>query len=269
MPSAVGDERVDSTPFRMTTQGQVVVGAALNGSGPFPFVLDTGSSHSTISADLARLVGAPPVARTVVVSPIGEDVRAVVRLDRLTLGPVTAQGLLPSVVPLKTIDAHGIVHGIIGQDVLAAHCYTIEFVNRRIVWHQEPVEPSGGHSTLNLEFELGRFMVELPQANGVLRMVPDSGAAGLVLFVRADRPLPALALAPAPRIVELGTLSAQRDVRQVMVRELRVGRATVRDWPAALVEGYGSGGDGDGLLPLHPFERVTFDGPRRRLLIVH
>jgi hypothetical protein len=258
------------TPFRLMSQGRVVVPAMLNGVGPFQLLLDTGSSHSAISEDLAQAVGASPVARTVVTSPTGDDLRAVVRVDRLTLGPVTARGLLPSVVPLNRIDEHGTIRGIVGQDVLAAHRYTIEFANRCIVWHRDLAAPSGAHSELRLDFQRGRFLVELPQAKGILRVVPDSGAGGLVLFLQPGRPLSSLGLAPVPGIVELATLTARRDLRQVMVRELRVGRATVRDWPAAIVERPGpDGSEGDGLLPLHVFERVTFDGPGRRLLIFH
>jgi hypothetical protein len=269
-PSAATDARAGTTPFRLMSEGRVVVPVMLNGVGPFPLLLDTGSSHSTISEDLAQVVGASPVARTVVTSPTGNDLRAVVRVDRLDLGPVTARGLLPSIVPRKSIDEHGTIQGIVGQDVLAQHRYTIEFGNRRIVWHGDQAVPSEAHSELGLDFERGRFLVELPQASGILRLVPDSGAGALVLFLPPGRLLSSLGLAPVPGIVELATLTARRDLRQVMVRELRVGRATVRDWPAAIVERpEPDTSEGDGLLPLHVFERVTFDGPGRRLLIFH
>jgi predicted aspartyl protease len=84
----------DSLAFRSSRPGEIVVPVTVNGTGPFPFLLDTGSSHTAVSSSLARQLGAAPVAKTVVTSPVGEDVRGVVRLDQVMLGPVTAKGVM-------------------------------------------------------------------------------------------------------------------------------------------------------------------------------
>jgi hypothetical protein len=47
---------------------------------------------------------------------------------------------------------------------------------------------------------------------------------------------------------------------------LRLGNLVLRDVPAVVVPSPGDAGTvGDGLLPLHLFERVTIEGPERRL----
>src|SRR4051794_15497909 len=80
-------------PFEQSPRGAIVIEARLNGHGPYQMLLDTGSSHSAISADLASALGALPVERAVVASPIGESVRTIVRLDRLEIGPTVTSNV--------------------------------------------------------------------------------------------------------------------------------------------------------------------------------
>jgi predicted aspartyl protease len=68
--------------------------------------------------------------------------------------------------------------------------------------------------------------------------------------------------------VQLTTAHAGRRARHVRLRELRFGHRTMRDVPAVLIERLDPHpSEGDGLLPLHLFERVTFDGPSRVLIL--
>jgi hypothetical protein len=99
----------------------------------------------------------------------------------------------------------------------------------------------------------------------MLRLVPDSGAGGLVLFRHTVSQLPPL---HKEGRMELTTLTERSLVQQATVRELRIGTAMLRDVPAVIVERHGtSSAEGDGLLPLSLFEYVTFDGPRRLLTV--
>jgi predicted aspartyl protease len=256
---------VEATPFERGEQGGVIVPVMLNGQGPFRFLLDTGSTHTTLSERVADKLGAPPIAQAPVGSAAGWSMQLVVRLDTLRLGPHRVSGLLPSVLPLDAIDPTGTIDGVIGQDVLASLHYTIDYRRRQLFWPlalEGKVRPA---TALTLESREGRFLVDLPQRDSVLRLVPDSGAATLLLF-EGDGTLPDMTLTPAT--VQLRTTSAQRTVRLAKVRELVVGQTTLRDIPAVLVAHRGTDGQaGDGLLPLHLFERVTFDGPRGLLII--
>ncbi len=63
-------------------------------------------------------------------------------------------------------------------------------------------------------------------------------------------------------------MSGQRGVLMATVRELRVGSLTLRDVPAVVAERDPSEPvEVDGLLPLHLFDRVTVDGPGKRLIL--
>jgi hypothetical protein len=229
-------------------------------------VLDTGSSHSAVSDEVAVSADAPAVARTVVTSPVGEETRVVVRVDRLTVGPTLTRDVLASVVRQASIDPSGRIRGLLGQDVLAAHRYTLDFVDRRVLWNMTMESRHDRTWTTIMDFEAGRFLVRFPQRSSVLRLVPDSGSEGLVLFERRGRPI--LPSFPSPAPVELTTFGFRTPVRQAQIDELRLGRAVVRDVSAAIVaRPPATAAEGDGLLPLHVFESVTLDGPARRLTL--
>lgn len=253
-----------TTAFQLGDQGGVILPVMLNGKGPFMMLLDTGATHSAITADVAVATGARTVATSNVLSPTNGTIRPIVAIGELSVGPITADIVLPSVVPSKSFDPAGTIQGLIGQDVLASLRYTLDFKRRVIEWHHQ--SPPRRGLTLKLAFEHGRFLVSLPQDGATLRLVPDSGAGGLVLFDVAGRPR--AGVVETGRTVELSTTSARRTVRQVMLRELRLGDRTMRDVPAVTIERSDPHpAEGDGLLPLHLFERVTFDGPARLLIL--
>ena len=253
-----------ATPFTLGEQGGVIVSVTLNGKGPFKMLLDTGATHSAITADIVEQIGARLVAQTNVISPAGEALRPIVAVDVLKIGPVSVDAVLPSVAAKGAFDKKAEIKGLIGQDVLAGLRYTLDFKRRSIQWHD--AAPLHDGTRLRLSFEHGRFLVTLPQGNETVRFVPDSGAGGVVLFeARCRRKLDAV---ETDEMVELWTGAGARPARVVRLSTFRVGDRTMRNLKAVTI-----GGDeqhpaaGDGLLPLHLFERVTFDGPSRVLIV--
>ena len=227
-------------------------------------LLDTGASHSAITDEVAAAVGARAVARSTVITTTGETLRTIVAIDRLSVGPVAADHVLPSVVPARAFDEDGRIQGLIGQDVLAWLRYTLDFRRRTVEWHDTAPEPRG--TALTLAFEHGRFLVSLPQEGTTLRLVPDSGAGPFVVYEFAGRT--PFDIADTGRTAELSSADGRRPARYVRLRELRLGDRIIRNLVAvAISRNDHQPADGDGLLPLHLFERVTFDGPSRRLIL--
>jgi hypothetical protein len=198
-----------------------------------------------------------------VISPTDTTVRRVVTAEQVSIGPVTADVLLPSVVPNTAFDRRGRIQGLIGQDLLASRRYTVDFKRRVLEWHHAPIRPEG--LALPLVFEHGRFLVQARNSGRALRLVPDSGAGALVLFTSVAGPRSGLVdVGP----VELSSSTSSVAARQVLVLELRVGSRIFRDVMAVALSGEDRlGTEGDGLLPLHLFDRVTFDGPGRLLIL--
>jgi hypothetical protein len=196
----------------------------------------------------------------------------VARIEHLAMGEVTASGVLMTIAPADAFNLPDIaaggqkVQGVIGQDVLAVLRYTIDYGKRRIVWHDGNVQVPRRADVFDLEPQNDRFVVLLPQNDRVLRLVPDTGAETLVLFQSDDRTQPRVARTHHES-AGLTSLTGTRAARPAVVRALRVGSTTLMD-VAAMIVGREPGSPlVDGLLPLHIFARVTFNGPGRQLFI--
>jgi hypothetical protein len=257
--------------FVLTPQGAIIVPIAINGSEPVSFLLDTGSNGSVISEPLATALGIDVVARTTMTSASGQKQALVARIERLTLGPVSTDGVLATIVStgdLQLPDTAGRKHaiqGVVGQDVLGRLRYTIEYRTRQIVWRAACAGAPAHASRFELERQDERFVVRLPQADRELRLVPDSGAEALVLFDSAATVADSTAAGTA---IGLTGIAGTRAARPAVVRVLRVGAMTLTDVPAVTIR-HEQGSSVDGLLPLHLFASVTFDGPERQLFIEH
>jgi len=253
------------TPFQLGPHNEPIVSVRVNGQGPFPFILDTGSTHSSIGSELARALEAPVVAKTTVTSSLGQHVQPVVSLKSLAVGPAAMAEVLATEVPDEHLGNKNDVRGVIGQDFLSSLVYTLDFTARRIRWNSE-INESSHLSSVKLRMARGRFLAELPQQQSTLWLVPDSGAETLVLYDRPDLQFPPLSRNRG--VTWLSTLSDRRPVETVHLTRLLVGHANLTDISAVIVKhGDDDPSLGDGLLPLAMFERVTFDGPGRRLLV--
>lgn len=256
-------------PFTPADGGAVIVPVLVDGRGPYSFLVDTGANRSAVREGLARKLGLAAVARMTVVTPAGEETRAVVRLSRLSVGAATADGVLASVVEADRPGMDGAdFDGILGQDFLSRFDYTLDYRRRVLVWGGEATGRDG--TRLVLRRSEGRFLVDLPQpGNGErpMRFVPDSGASGLVVFERAGSlPLSMEHLPGGARLTD--SSGRRRAVEMRRIRSLRVGDLTLRDQVAAVVSRpEANAPEGDGLLPLHQFASVTFGSQAGYLVI--
>jgi predicted aspartyl protease len=245
--------------FDLSDEGAIVVPVMVEGQGPFRFLLDTGASQSVVAERLALRLGLKSEAMTLMLTPGGERViQHVSRVATLQVGPVHAVDLLMTRLVGDLLKAARDVDGIVGQDVLARSTYTIDYRRRAVVWHADGAIPDG--TRLRLDLIDGRAIVSLPRgtsARGVLRMIPDTGADGIVLFAGPGRALPSVT--PLD-IGLLRTVSGVQLVRRVLLERFSAGQIELGDVIASVVERRDTRGiDGDGLLPLHMFSAVTFD----------
>jgi predicted aspartyl protease len=254
-------------PLTLLTDGTVALTLTVDGTGPFRFLLDTGSAGTVVSDDLARRLGAPAVARAEMTTVAGIQEGVVVRLGRIGVGPHAVDGLLAGVVPAARLAAATEpLDGVLGQDFLARFDYTIDYQRGRLEWDDAAGPPPAG-TRLPLEPVAGRFLVPLSQSDGAtLRVVPDSGASGLVVYERPAGPrLPVLMTG---RRMRVDTLTGRRFARSGTLVELRVGTMTLRRSPVTvLTRDDWQPAFGDALLPLNLFGRVSFRA-RDRLLVV-
>jgi len=270
-PSLAVTPDAPAVRFDVDEDGGVAVAAMVNGAGPFRFLVDTGSSHTAVGDALVSRLGLQAVAKAEIMSAAGHSTRPVVRLGRTAVGAAARKDLLASVLPSAELGRlGGEVDGVLGQDFLGDFDYTLDYLHGRLTWTADG-ETSEPAARLALSPEGGRFVATLPQGTGreVVRLVPDTGSATLVIFGRGTGSGGgALKLLPAGEQARLRGVVGERTVERAFVQALRVGGLVMNHEPAVLVERPGSaGGHADGLLPLHRFARVSFNARERCLLI--
>jgi predicted aspartyl protease len=251
--------------FELGASGEPIVATYLNGRGPFRFVLDTGSTHTLIADSLARDLHLPAVAQAMITTSAGGEMAPVVRVERVDIPPRPTGETLASIVTSAALDSAGRLDGVIGQDLLAADAFTLDFAHRRITWSPAQRDTTARAVTLALRPDHGRFVVDLPQPGWLLRLIPDTGASDFVFYSGTDRRIPPIAAEDGTAWLE--TIAGATPVQLVRIRELQVGRARLTGLRAAIMPPPPTASGVDGLLPLHTFRRVTFDG-RARVLIV-
>jgi predicted aspartyl protease len=255
----------EATLFDLLDDGSIVVPVTIGGTGPYRFVLDTGSSRTVISARLWARLKAPAVAQTIMVTPAGRASAYIVRLDGVSIGGRPGVGVDAAVMAADRHAAGQQVDGLIGQDVLSALVYTIDYRLRVLEWHPPGESMPGVRLPLNIRDN--RVLVHLAQHDGdpaPLTMIPDSGADGLVLFAHARHKF---RLTPIDMGV-LSSMSGSRLASRVQLTDMVIGDTRLENPLAVLVDNEETAElMGDGLLPLHVFSRVTVNVPERYLIV--
>jgi aspartyl protease len=256
-------------PVRLVGGRLVVVPVTVNGTGPYPFLLDTGATSSMIDEVLAARLTLPRVG-----AAIQETATSATRVDvvrtTLTLGSVERDGdvLRAPLDAVRAVDPT--IRGILGQDVLRRGNWWLDFRSASLV------EDHGGElgtaflgERLSVHWHADRPAIDavLPDRHA-LRLVLDSAASSPILF-RDTRG----ASAPAGEAV----VTTLGDAQTVCLRSfgpLRAGGAAIPRVSAAILPDAGPGREEDGLLPAGLFEGIYFDNragvvvlnPRRSLL---
>jgi predicted aspartyl protease len=247
----------DAIPFVRGSGDAIVVPVTIEGQGPFPFLLDTGTALTRLDHSLARELALPTSGSVEVVTVAGRRRVARSRITRLTLGHHVLEAvdaLTGADLPMPDVGVT--IRGMLGQSALARISYGIDY-RGRCVFFREPAGPR--LSRVPLAWREGRpaAVVHDPDARA-LALVLDTGLDQPVLFEKAGRPLRyrdvrGMRYAAA-------TSAGNADLRAVSVPTLDLGSMRLRSITAAVVADAAAGGrEEDGLLPASLFSSVYFD----------
>jgi predicted aspartyl protease len=99
---------------------QIAVPVDINGTGPFKFLLDTGSQITVLEPSLAEHLGLPTVGSIGIVSVAGHSTASLAGIDRIRIGENEARRTQVAVLDLAGVQtANPEVRGVLGQDFLA------------------------------------------------------------------------------------------------------------------------------------------------------
>lgn len=118
------------SPTRRDQIGRIWAPVMINGHGPFRLVLDTGASHSAVTALVALALGIPTnVSPPVILRGVtGFATVPTIRVDTLTVGDLAVDSATLPIIP----DALGGAQGILGGEGLAGKRIYIDFRHDKI-----------------------------------------------------------------------------------------------------------------------------------------
>lgn len=117
----------------------IIVGAMIDGKGPFDMMLDTGTDPSAIDLATARQIGLGPAAA-------GEEKDYDTALPVVVLGDLRAEKVEAAATDLSGISAAlgRPLHGVLGHSFLNGRIVQIDFPRRHVRFLPRPLPPTAG-----------------------------------------------------------------------------------------------------------------------------
>jgi len=162
-------------PTRRDRIGRIWAPVEINGKGPFRLVLDTGASHSAITAKVAEALGIPleyPGTMTLR-GATGSVIVPTIPIESLEVGELLIEPKMLPIVP----DALGGAEGILGTDGLGGKRIVIDFRRDSIsIMRSRNEKAAGGFVTIPVKFMRGRLLVVEAYLGGVrTKAIIDTG----------------------------------------------------------------------------------------------
>jgi predicted aspartyl protease len=160
-------------------QARMTVPVTVAGSGPYPFIIDTGAERSVISRQLAETLRLPAGPSARVTSMTGTARTATVRVPSLGIGAIRVERMLTA--PMFEA-VHLGAHGLLGIDQLRDRLITIDF-DRDVMEVRpstartrfRPVAPD--EIVVTARSMLGQLIVTEAEFDGTrIRVVLDTGS---------------------------------------------------------------------------------------------
>jgi hypothetical protein len=181
-PSIPTSSPLHSAPM-VERYGKPYVMVAINGKGPFRFVIDTGTGgDALITPELAAQLGLPTVGHATLSDPSGQGSKRapIVLLDSLEFAGVRFANVRAVSHPF--FSEAGTCEGLLGFTLFRDYLLTLDFPNRLVTLASGSLVPDGGKSVLPFRMPEGVPVAYL-KVDGLdpVEAQLDSGGGGLVL----------------------------------------------------------------------------------------
>jgi hypothetical protein len=118
---------VKAIPFHWVNQHQMIVGVSINHSGPYDFLLDTGTQVTVVDLRLAADLRLKSSGPATVAGASFQGPALYAKLDRFQVGDHVATNQAVLVYNMKTVQAEGFaLRGLLGEDFLSRYDVLID-----------------------------------------------------------------------------------------------------------------------------------------------
>lgn len=269
-PATGPEEEQDTVQAQADGYARMTVPVAIEGDGPYRFLIDTGSEKTVLSRSLALRLGlkAGPTVRVLGVAGAGRVATA--QVDQIEFGQQAVFGLT---VPLLE-QAHMGADGIIGTDSLQERRVLLDFEKETVtIGTQKDLGGNRGYEIIvKARRKLGRLILTNGTINGVeADVVIDTGASGTI-----GNPALARALRgnDQGRVVLYSVTGHAVDAQLQLVRELSIDRMKLANIVVAFADApvFKELGLGDkpaiflGMNEMRIFKRIAIDFRKGKVL---
>ncbi|MDX6456617.1 MAG: hypothetical protein QOE55_314, partial [Acidobacteriaceae bacterium] len=203
---------VASLRLRFVNRHQIVLAVSINHSGPYNFLLDTGTQVTTVDPSLAAVLHLQPRGAAVVAGVGSLQSASYAQLDLLEVGSQSVADqkvLVYDLRGLHSVDLH--IQGVLGEDFLEHFDVLIDNAHRLLCLDSSSAmrgDVRGPHTALITPVDVADgfilpnlIIVEARLSDGTrpVRLMLDSGTNGATLFNTSEY------LAPPQRGFLLGT----------------------------------------------------------------
>jgi predicted aspartyl protease len=212
---------------------RLTIPVTINGTGPYPFVLDTGSDRTVISTELATLLKLPPGPNVSLHDIIGTDSRATVVIEKLAFGHKQLTGVRAPSLAVAGLGAPG----MLGLDALHNEHVVMDFQSATVT--TGPSHEADDGTDPNAVIVRGRrrfgqlILVDAQSHGEAIFVILDSGAEGTV----GNSALRALVAAESTRIKPVlpaqivSATGRHTEVETDSMSEIQLGSIIIRNVP--------------------------------------
>jgi predicted aspartyl protease len=143
--------------LKMDRTDRMIVGVSVNGSKPYPFVIDTGAERTVISHELGERLKLPSGPELTLATITGKFIAPSFQIDELKTDVTGMSGTTAPALARHDLGAFG----LLGVDSLANHRVNIDFGQRK-------VELSAGRKRPSKNFDRDMIVVEARRRGGRL-----------------------------------------------------------------------------------------------------
>ena len=279
IPPATIDDTLEVTGESLEAEqrrSRLFLDVRVNGKGPFKFVVDSGADRSVIGELLAARLALPSEGKAGLRSMAGSSQVDTVRIDALTIGSTTVEGITAPALPERHIGAQG----IIGIDALVDQRIMLDFDAKAVTIQdsRQPAPQQDGEIVVTARRNKGQLILTQVSVEGDRSFaVIDTGSeltlgntAMLALVFRGRNP---------PKMEEITLISVTGDsftAKVAVLRRIQIGGIVLQNVQVAFTDAPPFGVFGLARQPalllgtdlLKSFKRMSLDFRNRKVRFV-
>lgn len=214
---------------------RLLLDVAINGHGPYRFVVDSGADSSAVGAMVARDLALPVVDQATITTSTARQSIERVRVDSLSVGPTVIRDL-----KLPALDeAYLGGDGIIGIDALVQQRVKMDFRSKTVKVEdaRRPVWREPGEIVITARRKRGQLIItEVRVSNLRLQAVIDTGSEITIGNEELRQKLASRKLGKLGTIRVTGVTGVSQYLQMAVIDELQVGPIVMQNVPVAFAD---------------------------------